>query len=305
MLSHLQEKIYKITWRIKFMRKAFVPALQAFFQEKNNQPWEYIFDYWFLPASKRYLKTRYYLENKKLPGIILVNKKIIVNNYTVDISTAPHGESFLLGVIAEYFDFIYPKQVKYPIPFFISEGPYEKGGCVIKKNDVVIDAGANLGLFSWLIKKDIGEDGKIYMFEPISSLSTILKESITTNDTSSTMSVIESAVSDEDGYTCFSVQDFGGGSHKSETGTTKIQTIKIDTYVKNNNIPRIDFIKADIEGMEPFLIRGAHEIIHRDKPRLAICTYHDINHRKELTELIKSIRPDYQFEYSSHKLFAW
>jgi FkbM family methyltransferase len=277
----------------------------AFIYEKNKQPWTYIFDYWFLSSSKRYTKSRYYIENNILPGISISGNKISVNNNIIDISKALNGEECLLGFIAEYFDFIYPKIVKYPVPFFMTEGPYERGGCVIKKNDVVIDAGANLGLFSWLIKKDIGEDGKIYMFEPISSLSTILKESITTNNTSSTMSVVESAVSDEDGYTSFSVQDFGGGSHKSESGTTKIPTIKIDTYVKNNNIPRIDFIKADIEGMEPFLIRGAREIIQRDKPRLAICTYHDRNHRKELTELIKSIRPDYQFEYSSHKLFAW
>lgn len=287
------------------MRKAFIPILKSVISERDKQPWNYIFDYWFLPATKRYTKSRYYIENNKLPGITISGKKIIINGKSIDISEAPNGEECLLGVIAEYFDFIYPRMVKNPIPFFISEGPYEKGECFIQRNDTVIDAGANLGLFSWMIKDDIGNEGKIYMFEPIDSLSSILKESIAVNKTSNSMFVAEYAVSDEDGYTNFSVQDFGGGSHRSDNGSTKIPTIKIDTYVQNNNISKINFIKADIEGMEPFLIKGASETIKRDKPRIAICTYHDKNHKKELTEILKELRPDYKFAYSSHKLFAW
>ena len=305
-MTHLKKSnFYKITWRLHFMRIAFLPMIKGFFYERKSQPWQYIFDYWFLPTEKRYAKSRYYIENNILPGISISDKKIIINGNTIDVSKAPNGEECLLGIIAEYFDFIYPKQVKYPIDFFISEGPYEKDGCVIKKGDTVIDAGANLGLFSWLIKNELGGEGKIYMFEPISSLSTILKESISDNNTSNSMFVAEFAVSDEDGYTYFSVQDFGGGSHKSDNGKTKIPTIKIDTYVKNNNIEKIDFIKADIEGMEPYLIQGAKETIKKYKPRIAICTYHDKNHLKELTKLISDIRPDYHFSHSSHKLFAW
>ncbi len=295
----------KLRWRIRFIKKSIIPMLKALRDEKEKQPWQYIFDYWFLPASRRYKKSRYYIENDLLPGISLADKKIIVDGNIVDISSAPNGDDFLLGVIAEYFDFIYPNMVRNTIPFFISEGPYEKENCVVKEGDTVIDAGANLGLFSWLIKNKIGSSGKIYMFEPIESLSTILKESIAINKTAPMMTVVESAVSNEDGFVYFEVQDFAGGSHKSEKGGLKVPTITIDTYVKNNSIQKINFIKADIEGMEPNLIQGASETILRDKPRIAICTYHDRNHKKELTELIKKIRPDYKFAYSSHKLFAW
>lgn len=296
---------YKITWRLKFIIKSLPAIVQGFIFEKDSQPWRYIFDYWTLPASKRYSKSRYYIEKGLLPGLTLEGKNIILNGNVIDISSAPNGELCIIGIIAQYFDFIYPAKVKYTIPFFISEGPYEKDGCIIKADDTIIDAGANLGLFDWSFKPRLGKNARSYMFEPMPEIASILRKAIQVNNCGDSFFVVESALSDNDGFTSFSFEEFGGGSHELSEGKQNVSTIKLDTFMAQNNIHKVDYIKVDIEGMEPALIQGAAETIKKFKPRIAICTYHHKDHLEVLTKLIKDIRPDYNFSHSSHKLFAW
>jgi hypothetical protein len=51
-------------------------------------------------------------------------------------------------------------------------------------------------------------------------------------------------------------------------------TTTIDEVVVHENIPRIDFIKMDIEGSELSALRGAESTIRRCRPKLAISLYH-------------------------------
>ena len=48
--------------------------------------------------------------------------------------------------------------------------------------------------------------------------------------------------------------------------TEKIETIKLDSFIETD----VDFIKMDIEGMEHLAIKGAMEIIKKNKPVLLI-----------------------------------
>jgi FkbM family methyltransferase len=57
---------------------------------------------------------------------------------------------------------------------------------------------------------------------------------------------------------------------------------------------RITFIKADIEGAEMDMLRGASKIIRRDKPKLAISIYHKPQDYVELPEYILSLVPEYK-----------
>ena len=71
----------------------------------------------------------------------------------------------------------------------------------------------------------------------------------------------------------------------------KVNTITLDSYVKKNNIQKVDFIKADIEGAER-------------KPKLAICTYHLPDDKTVLPELILAANPKYKIIQSNSKLYA-
>ena len=60
-------------------------------------------------------------------------------------------------------------------------------------------------------------------------------------------------------------------------------------------MPRVDFIKLDVEGAELDVLRGAVTTIARFKPILALSAYHKLDDFWTLMNFVKSIRPDYEF----------
>lgn len=78
-------------------------------------------------------------------------------------------------------------------------------------------------------------------------------------------------------------------------GSDTVQITSIDSYVRENDIPRIDFIKLDVEGAELDTLKGATYTIARFKPILALSAYHKWDDFWTLMNFVKSIRPDYEF----------
>ncbi len=62
----------------------------------------------------------------------------------------------------------------------------------------------------------------------------------------------------------------------------------------------IDFIKADIEGYELKMLRGAKQSIAKYKPKMAICIYHNIEDFLEIYEYLTSLVPEYRFAMRHH-----
>ena len=94
----------------------------------------------------------------------------------------------------------------------------------------------------------------------------------------------------------------GEDSHIIEngSGTGVAQFVDLDTYVEQKDIPRVDYIKLDIEGLELAALRGAAKTITRCKPKMAICVYHRPEDLWTLPKLIKTLRPDYEFQFRHH-----
>ena len=62
----------------------------------------------------------------------------------------------------------------------------------------------------------------------------------------------------------------------------------------------VTFIKMDIEGSEYKALEGARKIITKNKPVLAICIYHRLEHFLEIPLLIKSMNPEYNLIMRHH-----
>ncbi len=80
-------------------------------------------------------------------------------------------------------------------------------------------------------------------------------------------------------------------------GTTV--TLSCDDFVESNKIEKVDFIKTDIEGAEPFALKGAKRTIKKFKPKLAISIYHSMNDFVNVVKQISDLNAGYRF-YLGH-----
>lgn len=75
-----------------------------------------------------------------------------------------------------------------------------------------------------------------------------------------------------------------------------VQCTSLDNYFLAKPFEALPtFIKADVEGAEIEVLRGAKEVIKQKHPKLAICVYHKTEHFWQIPELIKKIDPTYKF----------
>ncbi len=81
--------------------------------------------------------------------------------------------------------------------------------------------------------------------------------------------------------------------------TESIETNSIDNEAGDM---AVSFIKMDIEGAELRALYGAENAIRNNKPKLAICVYHNPEDIFEIPEYILRIRPDYKL-YLRHYSF--
>ena len=84
-----------------------------------------------------------------------------------------------------------------------------------------------------------------------------------------------------------------------------MQQTTLDRFVKKNFLEKVDFIKADIEGMERNLLAGAEETIKRFKPKLSICIYHRPDDPVVIEKMIKNFVSEYKIFKTKTKLYAW
>jgi hypothetical protein len=76
----------------------------------------------------------------------------------------------------------------------------------------------------------------------------------------------------------------------------EIPVTSIDAFKQEMAIPRIDYIKLDIEGAERYALEGARETLKHDKPRLAVCMYHLADDIDVLPAKVKMANPAYRIE---------
>lgn len=189
----------------------------------------------------------------------------------------------------------------------VGEGPYETESVQLHKDGIVIDCGANMGIFSILAVKRGAKN--VYAFDPQERALKLLNKNIKSNGCDGKIIPVPYGLSDKKCTLSFveNNENIGGSriSREGDVATTTIECTTLDDWIAENNIPRIDFIKADIEGAERDMLRGAGNTIKRDHPRLAICTYHLPDDPEVLRDIILSIDPSYHIDQRAKKLYAW
>lgn len=141
----------------------------------------------------------------------------------------------------------------------------------LEENSVVLDVGANLGWYTINILLD-KRDRKIYSFEPIKKTYEILKENLKLNNIDSKY-VFNIGLFNQNKVEEFYFDITGSGASSianlrnlETTKKVNCNLMRLDDFVKENNIERIDFIKCDVEGSELFVYEGGIKSITKFKP---------------------------------------
>jgi FkbM family methyltransferase len=181
---------------------------------------------------------------------------------------------------------------------WILEGYAYKEVCCVSEGDMVIDGGAYTGETACYFAQKCGERGRVFSFEPGKDSFEKLKSNVERFCPDNVVCV-QAALSDTEGKEHFSI-DEGNllASRISEAGKETIDCVSMDFFAEKEKITP-SFIKLDIEGYELKALLGAKAVIKRDRPKLAICVYHEPHDIFDLPELILSFDNRYDF-YLKH-----
>jgi FkbM family methyltransferase len=115
----------------------------------------------------------------------------------------------------------------------------------VEENDVVFDIGASSGPFTYSIKNRNPQ--KVYCFEPHSELF----KNLTKNVESDNVVCVNKAIGPVDGnFETFGLFNKDLTETAAESNLQQVPSVKFSTFIQENNIKGIDFLKSDCEGSE-------------------------------------------------------
>jgi FkbM family methyltransferase len=208
-----------------------------------------------------------------------------------------------------YYNDNYNKTIVELLDPYMPEGPYGyidgNFDVTIKQNDIVMDIGAWIGDFSAYA---CAKGSTVYAFEPVEETYKILMETSVLNNTPGKIFPIKKGLGNiECNIPIYLDSLNSGGSSiisKKNMVTETIAITTLDRFIDENNIKKVDFIKADIEGAERDMLKGAEKTLKIYEPKLAICTYHYHDDPEILEKIILDINPKYKIRHIRKKLFA-
>lgn len=143
---------------------------------------------------------------------------------------------------------------------------------VVRPGMRFIDVGAHLGYEAILACTLVGEAGRVVSFEPQAMVAKYTARNLSNFPQAR---LVRSAIADCEGEIQFDElpltrSAFSGAVTGSPVGpTTKVPVTTLDRILRADDRP-VDFIKVDVEGGELSVLRGALDILNRDKPFLVL-----------------------------------
>lgn len=179
------------------------------------------------------------------------------------------------------------------------------------KKEIMVDAGAFVGdTVEKYLSYRLDYIRKIYAFEPCErqfNALQIRKNRLVQEYALDADSIVceRAALSDQNAYCLMESSTMTGSGNfvssiSEKPSEESVPIYRLDDYLEEE----LDFLKADIEGNELKMLKGATTLIKKCKPRLAICIYHTPFDLIEIPEYIKSIVPEYKMAVR-HYTTSW
>lgn len=170
----------------------------------------------------------------------------------------------------------------------------------LRKGDVVLDCGANIGLFT---KKALQDGASLVVaIEPAPENLECLRRNLKAEIEQKRVIVVPKGVWNKDDVLTMHIDPANSAANsfvrQSSPNAThvKLPLTTVDKIVSELSLEKIDFMKMDIEGAERQALEGARQTIQKFRPRMSLCVYHLGDDPVVIPQLVQQIRPDYQRE---------
>lgn len=135
--------------------------------------------------------------------------------------------------------------------------------------DVLVDGGANIGLFSLIAARAVGPGGRVLACEPAPGTMALLRANVAINGFA-WVEPHEVALADRSGSESLAVFEAGSGLSSfapldRDGRRVEVAVTTLDELTAEITRP-VTVVKLDIEGAEARALRGAADLIRRDRP---------------------------------------
>jgi len=228
-------------------------------------------------------------ELERVKDRILTGSRLVREESGLELWETPKGPFWI------------PKGNRYVLPFNLAEMElriYFSGEHMIHPGEVVLDCGASDGDFT---REALAAGAaKVVAIEIAPASVECLRRNLAAEIAAGRVIVYPKGVWDKDDTLTLNVDDnnFAANSVVLRPGSAHpaigVPLTTIDKIVAELKLPRVDFIKMDVEGAEVRAIQGARETIGKFKPRLSITAEHALDDEFAIPAAVRKLRSDYR-----------
>lgn len=168
--------------------------------------------------------------------------------------------------------------------------------------DVVLDAGGCWGDTALWFAHAVGPEGVVHTFEPTPGNRQLLDQNLALNPAlARRIHVWSDPLGPHSGVEVWMPDVIAAGATLQAEATAgpfemiPMRTRTIDDLVREGSIPRVDFVKVDVEGADLGVLEGAAQTIRAQRPRLAIACYHKPDDLVVIPDYVAGLGVDYRW----------
>ncbi|MEQ1878428.1 MAG: FkbM family methyltransferase [Bdellovibrionia bacterium] len=147
---------------------------------------------------------------------------------------------------------------------------------MVQAGDTCLDIGANIGAITIALADLVGSNGRVEAFEPGPVFFTQLQHNLSMNESlKARVGLHQLGLSDKPGSLKWQESNVYTGTASMYAGvrdgardTIELPVVRLDDFEPIRKLPKINFIKIDVDGLEREILYGARGLLTKHRPRL-------------------------------------